>query len=40
MRDLPLEKWMRDAMIFEIFEDAKQIQRIVIARNMRYRCFV
>ena len=39
MRELPLEKWMRDAKIFQIFEGANQIQRMVIARNIQNRYF-
>lgn len=39
MRDMPLEKWMRDAKIFQIFEGANQIQRMVIARNIQDRYF-
>lgn len=39
MRDMPLEKWMRDAKIFQIFEGANQIQRMVIARNIQGRFF-
>src|SRR5688572_1718120 len=30
--DLPLEKWFRDAKIYQIFEGTAQIQRLVIAR--------
>ena len=40
MREMPLEKWMRDAKIFQIFEGANQIQRMVIARNIQERHFV
>lgn len=39
MREMPLEKWMRDAKIFQIFEGANQIQRMVIARNIQSRFF-
>ena len=39
MREMPLEKWMRDAKIFQIFEGANQIQRMVIARNIQDRYF-
>ena len=39
MREMPLEKWMRDAKIFQIFEGANQIQRMVIARNIQGRYF-
>ena len=30
--DLPLEKWFRDAKIYQIFEGTAQMQRLVIAR--------
>jgi acyl-CoA dehydrogenase len=30
--ELPLEKWFRDAKIFQIFEGTAQIQRLVVAR--------
>jgi len=39
MRELPLEKRRRDARIFQIFEGANQIQRMVIARNIQNRYF-
>ena len=32
MRDLPVEKWMRDAKIMQIYEGTSQIQRVVISR--------
>ena len=32
MRDHPVEKWVRDAKIFQIFEGTNQIQRMVIGR--------
>jgi len=34
MRDYPVEKYMRDAKITQIYEGTNQIQRLVIARNM------
>jgi butyryl-CoA dehydrogenase len=34
MRDYPVEKFMRDAKITQIYEGTNQIQRLVIARNM------
>jgi len=34
MRDHPVEKWMRDAKIFQIFEGTSEIQRQVIARSL------
>src|SRR5687767_4543596 len=33
--ELPLEKWFRDAKIYQIFEGTAQIQRLVIARMQR-----
>ena len=39
MRDMPLEKWMRDAKIFQIYEGTSQIQREVIGRNIARRVF-
>jgi acyl-CoA dehydrogenase len=39
--EFPVEKWMRDAKIFQIFEGANEIQRVVISRaiagGMRFR---
>ena len=34
MRDYPVEKFMRDAKITQIYEGTNQVQRMVIARNM------
>jgi len=34
MKDYPIEKFMRDAKITQIYEGTNQIQRIVIARNL------
>ena len=34
MRDYPIEKFMRDAKITQIYEGTNQIQRLVIARNL------
>ena len=34
VRDCPVERWYRDAKIFDIFEGTEQIQQLVIARNM------
>ena len=34
MRDYPVEKLMRDAKIFQIYEGTNQIQRVVIAREL------
>jgi acyl-CoA dehydrogenase len=34
MRDHPVEKWVRDAKIFQIFEGTNQIQRMVIGRAL------
>ena len=39
MREAPVEKWMRDAKIFQIFEGTNQIQRLVIGRNIAERQF-
>ena len=33
MRDYPVEKWMRDAKIMQIYEGTNQIQRLVVARE-------
>jgi acyl-CoA dehydrogenase len=33
--ECPLEKWFRDAKIFQIFEGTAQIQRLVVARMQR-----
>jgi len=35
MREYPVEKWMRDAKIMQIYEGTAQIQRLVIARRMQ-----
>ena len=34
MKDYPVEKYMRDAKITQIYEGANQIQKLVIARNL------
>ncbi len=34
MRDYPIEKYMRDAKITQIYEGTNQVQRIVISRNL------
>jgi acyl-CoA dehydrogenase len=34
MQDLPLEKYMRDAKLMQIYEGTNQIQRLVIARHL------
>jgi butyryl-CoA dehydrogenase len=34
MKDYPIEKYMRDAKITQIYEGANQIQKLVIARNL------
>ena len=34
MRDYPVEKFMRDAKINQIFEGTNQIQRIVVSRHL------
>ncbi len=33
-RDYPVERWMRDAKLTQIFEGTNQIQRLVIAREL------
>ncbi len=33
-RDFPMEKLMRDAKIFQIYEGTSQIQRLIIAREL------
>lgn len=33
-RDYPVERMMRDAKVFAIFEGTNQIQRVVVAREM------
>jgi alkylation response protein AidB-like acyl-CoA dehydrogenase len=33
-RDFPLERYMREAKIMQIFEGTNQIQRLVIARGL------
>jgi len=33
-REYPVEKLLRDAKIFQIFEGTNEIQRIVIANNL------
>ena len=35
MREYPVEKWMRDAKIMQIYEGTAQIQRLIIARQLR-----
>jgi len=35
MKDYPIEKYMRDAKITQIYEGTNQIQRLVIARNVQ-----
>ncbi len=32
--DFPMERFMRDAKITQIYEGTNQIQRVVIARNL------
>ena len=34
MRDYPVEKYMRDAKITQIYEGTNQVQRLVVARSM------
>ncbi len=35
MREYPVEKWMRDAKIMQIYEGTAQIQRLIISRQLR-----
>ena len=37
VRDLPVEKWYRDAKLYTIFEGTSEIQRLVIGRALRTR---
>ena len=34
MRDYPVEKWMRDAKVIQIYEGTEQIQKLVVSRLM------
>jgi alkylation response protein AidB-like acyl-CoA dehydrogenase len=34
-QDCPLEKWFRDAKIYQIFEGTAQVQRLVVSRMQR-----
>jgi len=36
-REFPVEKWMRDAKIMQIYEGTTQIQHLVIARQLSPR---
>ena len=33
--ECPLEKWFRDAKIYQIFEGTAQVQRLVVSRMQR-----
>lgn len=37
MREYPVEKWMRDAKIMQIYEGTSQIQRLIIGRRLGTR---
>jgi acyl-CoA dehydrogenase len=37
IREYPVEKWMRDAKIMQIYEGTAQIQRLIIARQLAQR---
>ncbi len=39
MKDFPVEKWMRDAKIYQIWEGTAEIQRLVISRAIAGRGF-
>ena len=34
IREYPVEKWMRDAKIYQIWEGTSEIQRLVISRSI------
>ena len=34
MRDLPMERFYRDAKILEIYEGTSEVQKLVIARSL------
>jgi butyryl-CoA dehydrogenase len=34
MKDYPIEKYMRDAKITQIYEGTNEVQRLVVARNL------
>jgi len=34
VRDFPLERYMREAKVMQIFEGTNQIQRLVISRQL------
>jgi acyl-CoA dehydrogenase len=34
VRDLPVEKWYRDAKLYTIFEGTSEIQRVVVSRTL------
>ena len=36
-KEYPVEKLMRDAKIFQIYEGTSQIQRIIVSREMMFR---
>jgi alkylation response protein AidB-like acyl-CoA dehydrogenase len=36
-REYPVEKWMRDAKIMQIYEGTTQIQQLIIARHLANR---
>ena len=37
MKEYPVEKLMRDAKIFQIYEGTSQIQRVIVSREMMFR---
>jgi acyl-CoA dehydrogenase len=34
IREYPVEKWMRDAKIYQIWEGTAEVQRLVISRSI------
>jgi alkylation response protein AidB-like acyl-CoA dehydrogenase len=36
-KDFPVERFMREAKVMQIFEGTNQIQRLVISRNLAQR---
>ena len=36
MRDHPVEKWLRDAKVFQIVEETSEIQRGIVATYLKH----